>query len=271
MWLQAFIPPGQSYTWFHLFNQFNFVCNQVSSVAPFWLEWKPAATPALFADKIEDISVQTLCYQPRYWALVHPNSSNRPWEASTASLEITWACLSCLVVIRKGHAFLHKLRKVGVLVKAGLCQEIILHPSFSNGRNLEQSWAFWDPAKLSNQSWRALVRQVTKNLIIIVNEILPLWKPCRRTSTGPALHKSGLCGQATFKLKTFLTIWHIWEHFETWNTSRDKIYLYKLLPQFLAAGMKETHGDAVEMCFSYMEWNMNEMKWSGWRELKSSS
>ena len=53
------------------------------------------------------------------------------------------------------------------------------------------------PAKLSNQG-RALVREVTKNLIVTLTELqsssVEIGEPSRRTTVPAALHQSGLCG-----------------------------------------------------------------------------
>lgn len=167
---------------------------------------KASSHAGSFVNKIEDRSIQTLCYQPRHWALVHPNSSNHPWKPSTVSLEITCAWLNWLVVIRKGHTCLYKLSKLMLFVS-------VKHESWCRGRIVwrdlgKGSWKcksklasiilWWEKfesiislpksAKLSNQCRRSLVRQVTKNPVIIVNE--------------------SLYGRATF--------WHPWE--ALWET-----------------------------------------------------
>ena len=55
------------------------------------------------------------------------------------------------------------------------------------------------PAKLSNRGRRALVREMTKNPMIILTELqsfsVELRKPSRRTTISAALHQSGLYGR----------------------------------------------------------------------------
>ncbi len=86
------------------------------------------------------------------------------------------------------------------------------------------------PAKLSNQGRRALVRQVTKNPMVTMNEIqssfVEMGEPCRRTTISAALHQSGLYGRR----KPFLTERHTtarWEfakkHLNDSQTTRSKI------------------------------------------------
>ena len=52
------------------------------------------------------------------------------------------------------------------------------------------------PAKLSNQGRRALVREVTKNLMVTLTELqssfVEMGEPSRRTTISTALHQSGL-------------------------------------------------------------------------------
>ena len=55
------------------------------------------------------------------------------------------------------------------------------------------------PAKLSNQGRRALFREITKNLMVTLTELLSssveMGEPSRRTTISAALHKSGLYGR----------------------------------------------------------------------------
>jgi transposase len=55
------------------------------------------------------------------------------------------------------------------------------------------------PAKLSNRGRRALVREVTKNLMLTLTELqsssVEMGEPYRRTTISAALHQSGLYGR----------------------------------------------------------------------------
>jgi hypothetical protein len=57
------------------------------------------------------------------------------------------------------------------------------------------------PAKLSYRGRRALVREVTKNLMVILAELqsspVAMGEPSRRTTISAALHQSGLYGRLT--------------------------------------------------------------------------
>ena len=56
-------------------------------------------------------------------------------------------------------------------------------------------------SKLSNQGRRAVVREVTKNLMVNLSEHqssdVEMREPSRRTTISAALHQSGLCGRVT--------------------------------------------------------------------------
>jgi hypothetical protein len=63
------------------------------------------------------------------------------------------------------------------------------------------------PGKLSNRRRRAMVREVTKNLMVTLTELqspsLEMVEPSRRTTISAALHQSGLYGRVA-RQKPFL-------------------------------------------------------------------
>uniref|UniRef100_A0AAZ3RG47 Transposase Tc1-like domain-containing protein n=1 Tax=Oncorhynchus tshawytscha TaxID=74940 RepID=A0AAZ3RG47_ONCTS len=68
------------------------------------------------------------------------------------------------------------------------------------------------PAKLSNWGRRALVRQVTKNLMVTLTEFqsssVEMGEPSRRTTISAALHQSGLYSRVA-RRKPLLSIRHM--------------------------------------------------------------
>ena len=73
------------------------------------------------------------------------------------------------------------------------------------------------PAKLSNRGRRALVREVTKNPMVILTELqsssVEMGEPSRRTTISAALHQSGLYGRVA-RRKPFLSKRHMTAHLE---------------------------------------------------------
>jgi hypothetical protein len=65
------------------------------------------------------ISIQTLCFETRNWAQVHPVSIDYPWEVSTTWLESNCGKLNWLGMIWKGtHTCLYKGPQLTVHVRA---------------------------------------------------------------------------------------------------------------------------------------------------------
>ncbi len=55
------------------------------------------------------ISVHSLCHETKYFAQVHPVSTDHPWEVSTTWLESTCGKFSWLDMIRKGtHVYINE-------------------------------------------------------------------------------------------------------------------------------------------------------------------
>ena len=72
-------------------------------------------------------------------------------------------------------------------------------------------------AKLSNQGRRALVRELTKNPMVILTELqsssVEMGEPSRRSTISAALHQSGLYGRVA-RLKPLLSKRHMTVHLE---------------------------------------------------------
>ena len=80
------------------------------------------------------------------------------------------------------------------------------------------------PDKLSNRGRRALVREVTKNLMVTLTEIqsssVEMGEPSRRTTISAALHQSGLYGREA-RQKSLLSKRHMAARLELAERERE--------------------------------------------------